>query len=280
MDKKIVFISLIVILLILLGLALFAYFKSEQLFYYPDQIEYGRSPQHYQQRYEDIWIATEDGERLHGWFIPSTLYEDPKDALGTILHYHGNAANITGQYPNVAWLATQGFNVITFDYRGYGKSTGHPSFDGVLKDGIAALQFTQSFSKIDPDKLFVIGQSLGGNVAIASVGSTKNIAIKAMIIDSTFYSYPLIANDKFTGAKYLIRDAYSAYRFLPNLQSIPIFYIHGTADQVIPYYHSEKLYDETVGTKEISILPNIHHIEALHLPKIQAEVISFFNRYL
>lgn len=280
MIKKVLIIFVILILLLLIGFALFAYYKAEQLFYYPDQVDYERSPQYFKQPFEDIWITTKDSEKLHGWFIPSTQHEDPKEALGTILHYHGNAANLTAQYSGVAWLPHQGFNVIAFDYRGYGKSSGKPSFDGVFQDGVSALVFAQSFPKIDPNKLIVIGQSLGGNVAIASVGSYENAKIKAMIIDSTFYSYPQIAGDKLAGAKFLIRDQYSAYRYLTQLQHIPIFYVHGTSDQVIPYYHSEKLYEETLGMKEKLILPNVRHIEAFYLPHIQSKITSFLTENL
>ena len=86
-------------------------------------------------KYEAIKFASEDGTGLTGMFFPSAGIP-----LGTVVHFHGNAQNMTAHYPYSAWLAKEGFNVFIFDYRGYGASGGIATLDGVVMDGKAALE--------------------------------------------------------------------------------------------------------------------------------------------
>lgn len=277
MSKKSLFLLSLCILLVVL--AVVASRLAQDLFYYPDQIDYGRSPAHYGQTFTELTITTADGEQLHGWFVPSQLHDNPKDALGTILHYHGNAANITAHYLAVAWLPGEGYNLITFDYRGYGKSTGEPSFKGVYQDGISALAFAENYPEIDPNKLFVFGQSLGGNVAIASVGSSATQNVRGMIIDSTFYGYSEIANDKLSGMQWLVSDEFSAYQYLDKLH-MPIFYFHGDADQLIPHRHSAALFAKTNAPKANMVLADTRHIEGIFNPQVQNNFLVFLQQAL
>src|SRR5438128_400135 len=80
------------------------------------------------------WRA-EDGLELYGWFLPAK-----GSPLGTILHLHGNAENISTHFAGVAWMPARGFNVFVFDYRGYGASEGQPDLEGAQKDIDAAMR--------------------------------------------------------------------------------------------------------------------------------------------
>ncbi len=266
-----------VLLLALLSISGLAYALGEKYFYYPDQVDYGHSPAFYQQQFVDLTIPTPDGEKLHAWFVPSQLHANPKEALGTIVHYHGNAANLTMQYAAVAWLPAAGYNVLAFDYRGYGQSTGKPSFKGVYQDGVSVFQFAESYPDIDANKLIVFGQSLGGNVAIASVGSSQRQKVQAMVIDSTFYGYSAIANDKLKGAKWLVSDKYSAYQYLPKL-TMPIFLMHGDADNVIPPKHMALLSAIVTAPKVDLLLFNTGHIEGIMYPTVQRKFLQFVQQ--
>jgi fermentation-respiration switch protein FrsA (DUF1100 family) len=83
--------------------------------------------------YRDIRFTAADGVSLHGWFLPATA---PRQ--GSVLFLHGNAQNISTHIASVAWLPGAGFDVFLFDYRGYGRSAGEPSLDGVHLDFSAA----------------------------------------------------------------------------------------------------------------------------------------------
>ena len=114
--------------------------------------------------YRDVTIETSDGVHLQGWFLPS---RGPQ--RGTVLFFHGNAQNIGAHLPNVAWLPDQGFSVLLFDYRGFGRSQGKPTLEGVGLDGEAALRQVFGLAGVDPDRVVVFGQSLGAAIAISAL---------------------------------------------------------------------------------------------------------------
>jgi fermentation-respiration switch protein FrsA (DUF1100 family) len=99
----------------LVGVALMLNGCANGLFYYPDSRVYS-TPAGAGQPFQDVWFTSRDGTKLHGWFIPATS-QGP--ALGTVVHFHGNAQNMTAHYAFVSWLPAEGFNVFVFDYRGY-----------------------------------------------------------------------------------------------------------------------------------------------------------------
>ena len=103
------------------------------LFFYP-QRKLINNPYLQDVDYRDIFFKTPDGLMLHGWFLKSS-----EESKGTILFLHGNAENISTHVNNVLWLVENGFDVLIFDYRGYGKSEGDPTLEGVHVDAEAAL---------------------------------------------------------------------------------------------------------------------------------------------
>lgn len=135
------------------------------LFYFPDQKDYGDTPKQYGQVYSEHYWQTEDGVKLHGWFIPAqrqgALDQKP---LGTILFAHGNAGNITSHYWLVSWLPAAGVNLFIFDYRGFGQSEGIPTFKGTDLDTISAITYLKNKMGIESNKIMLLGQSLGGIV--------------------------------------------------------------------------------------------------------------------
>lgn len=231
-------------------------------FYYPDRRLYS-TPADAGLAFERVTFASQDGTQLAGWFIPATGYRDPKNTKGTVIQFHGNAQNMSAHWQFVSWLPQRGYNVFVFDYRGYGASQGSPEPKGVFEDSSAALSYLRSRPDIDPERLLVLGQSLGGTNAIAVVGAGNRAGVKGMAIESTFYSYSSIANDKFSGAGALVDDSYSADRYIGALAPIPLLLLHGTADPVIPYQHSLRLLDQAQAPKTMITVAGGGHIEAL-----------------
>lgn len=135
-------ISFVNLAALLTSLFLFSGCASRML-YYPTPNEYG-NPSVAGLRYEKVTFASKDGTPLSGWFIPAI-----GKAKGTVIHFHGNAQNMTAHFSFVAWLPREGFNVFVFDYRGYGTSPGTPSRQGVYEDSCAALQYLRSRPDID-----------------------------------------------------------------------------------------------------------------------------------
>ena len=114
-----------------------------------------------------------------------------------MLFLHGNAENISTHFFNVAWMPAEGFNVLALDYRGYGASAGSPSLPGVQLDIDAALSALLARPDVDPRRIVLFGQSLGGALAIhyAARGAHRG-ALRAVISDSAFADYRLIVSEK------------------------------------------------------------------------------------
>jgi pimeloyl-ACP methyl ester carboxylesterase len=130
------------------------------LLYFPSRaiIE---TPEHARLDYRDLRMATDDGERLHGWWIDAQ-----KDSLGHLLLCHGNAGNVGDRVLHAALLTATGFDVLLFDYRGYGRSSGRPTEHGTYRDARAALTCLIAQPAVDPARVFYLGESLGGAVAL------------------------------------------------------------------------------------------------------------------
>lgn len=269
--------------LALCALPLFLAGCVQSMFYYPDRVRY-ETPDALGLRYEPVQFQSADGTRLSGWFLPAAGRQNPKDAKGTVVHFHGNAQNMSSHWRFVAWLPEQDFNVFVFDYRGYGESEGKPEPRGVFEDSNAALNHMRSRSDVDAERLLVFGQSLGGTNAIAVVGAGNRAGVKAMAIESTFYSYSAIANDKLLGAGLLVGDRYAASKHVAAIAPIPLLLLHGTADGVIPHAHSQRLLADARDPKRLIEVPGAGHLEPMSAPRFgptcQQALTDFFTAAL
>lgn len=182
---------------------------------------------------ESVEFTAKDGTRLHGWFIPSAI-GPAENAIATVIHAHGNAGNMSAHWPLVSWLPERNFNVFMFDYRGFGKSKGRPSQAGLLDDTQSAINVVRHRSDVNPQRLVLFGQSIGGANMVSALGNGDREGIRAVILDSTFASYSSIANQMIPGSGFFMDDSYNAERFIAEVSPIPVLIIHGKADRVIP----------------------------------------------
>jgi fermentation-respiration switch protein FrsA (DUF1100 family) len=254
----------------------------QSAFYQPDRVLYD-TPRRLGLKFEQVVFPSKDGTRLAGWFIPARGYADPRRAKGTVIHFHGNAQNMSAHWQFVDWLPERGYNLFVFDYRGYGASEGSPEPKGVFEDSNAALNYLRARPDVDAARLLVFGQSLGGNNAIAVVGSGNRDGVKAVAIEATFFSYSAIASDKLIGAGVLADDTYSAERFVAALSPLPLLLLHGTADPVIPYAHAERLFAKAAEPKRLIRIEGARHTEAFAVrygERYRQQVVDFFDAAL
>src|SRR5215210_1013193 len=133
----------------------------DRLLYFPTRTV-GQTPAAAGLPFLDVTFETDDGERLHGWWVPARA-----PSSGHVLLCHGNAGNIGDRVRHVELLRAAGLDVLAFDYRGYGRSTGRPSEDGLRRDARAALDALLGQEDADPKRVLYLGESLGGAVALA-----------------------------------------------------------------------------------------------------------------
>jgi len=205
-----------------LGLLLIATFL-------PDRAIFRPQPSSYRDTADVIKIRTADGETISARF-----YEN-QNAAYTILFSHGNAEDIGTNDPFAGGLRDLGFNVLAYDYRGYGTSEGSPSEENAYADIDAAFDYLVVNKGISADRMILHGRSLGGAVA-ADLATRKKVA--GLILESTFTTafrvvtrYPIIPFDRFKSI-----DKIGAVR-------CPVLVIHGSDDWTIPVYHGERLFE-------------------------------------
>jgi fermentation-respiration switch protein FrsA (DUF1100 family) len=254
----------------------------DSFFYYPNSTRYG-SPEELRLRYEPVHFAIE-GRKLHGWFFPAQ-----GDARGTVLHLHGNAGNISGHFQHVAWLPAAGWNVLAFDYRGYGKSEGRVSRAGTIRDAHAALDHLLSRRDVDSSRIVAFGQSLGGAVGIVLTAERREI--RGIAVDGAFDSYrrivawhvrrnPLLLACAWWYPRLMVGTGYDPVDYVSRIAPRPIFIMHGTADGVVDPQMARTLYDAAGEPKELWLVEGADHYGAMqeHAEVAQERLLRFFSR--
>lgn len=260
---------------------------ADRVFYYPDSRDRG-SPADDGLAYEDVFFTTGDGLRLHGWFMPAV---GRAPALGTVLHIHGNAANITGHYAFVRWLPQAGCNVLTFDYRGFGRSEGKVTRDGAVRDAAAALDYLRDRNDVDAQRIVVFGQSIGGVVAVVLTAERKT-DIRAVVVDSAFTSHRDIARFHVLRNPLLavlawwfpftVPKGYDAIDCVGRIAPVPTLFMHGTEDRITPAKMSKELYAAAKDPKDLWLIDGLDHTEVWEeQPETaKARLLDFFSAAL
>ncbi|MEJ2508459.1 MAG: alpha/beta hydrolase [Gammaproteobacteria bacterium] len=259
------------------------------LFFYPER-QLLRTPARLGLAYQDVYIETAGQPTLHGWWLPARVKPGGKP-IGTILFLHGNAENISTHIHSVAWLPAQGFNVLLFDYRGYGTSQGKASIAGVNEDAERAIGYALSRPDVDPNRFVVFGQSLGASVAIYAVAHSRHRAhIEALVAESAFYDYKGIAKEKLA-ASWLtwllqwpvaatIDDTYSPIKAIPKVSPIPVLLIHGDRDPIVPVDNAERLFRAARQPKRLWIVHGGGHIQAFAFKEYRKRFVEYLTQIL
>jgi len=243
-----------------------------------------RTPTDIGLRYEDVRIQAVDGSKLSAWFLPA----QQQKANATLLFLHGNAENISTHIAAVHWLPARGFNVLLLDYRGYGASEGQPTVAGAQQDIDSAMRYLLARGDVDHSRIIVLAQSLGGALGLHYVAhSAYREHIRGVIIDSAFIGYRDIAREKLQKSwltwlfavplSLTVTDEFRPIDAAPKIAPIPLLLIHGDRDVVVPVHHSEWLYDAAQQPKEVWIVPNVGHIQALGQADVRERLIAWLQ---
>lgn len=267
-------------LVAMVGYAFFAaaiFFVQPRLIYYPD---FGRSitgtPDDLGLAYEAVEITTEDGEVLHGWFVPAPATATP---AATVLFLHGNAGSISHRLDYLPMFYRLGYNTYIFDYRGYGESSGTPSEPGTYLDAQAAWQYLVEERALPHDSIVLFGESLGGAIA-AWLAAHEKPAL--LVLASAFTSVPDMAEKMypFLPVRLLSRFEYNTIGYLGNV-TCPVFVAHSPQDEIVPFAHGQALYEAAPDPKQFLELAGGHNNGFIYTRDDWGKALSeFIDQYV
>ncbi len=183
---------------------------------------------------ERVWIETPEGDRVEAWYVPAPGVSAERPGPAVVLT-HGNGEFIDYMGDRIRPYLAMGVSVIAPEYRGYGRSGGEPTKDGIAEDMARFRAWLVARPEVDADRIAYHGFSLGGGVAGALAAEHPP---RALILQSTFTriaDMTLIPVPTF-----LIADPYDTAAVVRRAD-YPILVVHGTEDRVVPYRHGVRL---------------------------------------
>ncbi|MEM6284846.1 MAG: alpha/beta hydrolase [Chloroflexota bacterium] len=275
-----------VVLVIILGL----WFTV--LFIKPKRTLPEETPAAYDIAYESVLLTTSDGEELAAWYIP------PADDDGRVVIYvHGRSGNRGQLLPAAAGLYEAGYGALLFDMRTHGESTGGELTYGIneVLDVRAAVDFLREQPDVDPERITIMGHSLGASISVMAAAQIADIA--AVVTLSPYSSITEVIGDRAWQNRYipprptrdlivlfvgtLTRRDYSQscpQCVINEIAPRPVLLVHGTADVEVPFWSAERNMAVAGDHVTLRVLEGMDHAtDAWAAEDGLAEVVRFLN---
>ena len=229
------------------------------------------------ERLEEVAFTSGDGTQLYG----AWAWQAGQARHSTVLYFHGNAANMDHYWPQVEAIYEAGYNVFTFDYRGFGRSEGDSTHDGLLLDGVAAVDATlQQTPWLDgADELAFVGLSLGGFVGLhtaverapgALVTQDMFASAEDLVELNTGMDYP---------AGWLVEEGFDNVGAAGQLEGVPYLLMHGSDDTYIKPDNAHRVYEAAQDPKRLWLVPGAGHADTheVALEDYQRELVDWLG---
>jgi uncharacterized protein len=238
---------LVVVLCLLGGLLLL--FET-RFIYFPSR-GYDATPSGLGLAHEDVWLTTEDGVRIHGWYLPV-----PRARWVTLVS-HGNAGNISHRLDRALLLQQRlRSSVFLYDYRGYGASEGSPDEAGTYRDARAAYRYLVEEKRVKTGELVLFGESLGSAVSL-ELALTHPAA--ALVLEAPFTSVRDMARTTILAPLApFVRTRYDSLARIPRLR-MPLLVVQGDRDEIVPPAQGRRLFDAAPEPKRYFAIPGAGH---------------------
>jgi fermentation-respiration switch protein FrsA (DUF1100 family) len=236
------------------------------LLYHPEKdphpLEYYNLP-----NTEEIFITTADNIKIQVW------YHKPLNGKEMVIFLHGNAGNIPKRIDKLKVLTEMGYGFIIPAWRGFGKSEGSPSKEGLYNDARAAIEFAQ-VKGYKTEDMIIVGESLGSGIATYMAIENK---FKGVFLITPYTSIKDRGQEIYfyIPVGLLIKDNFDNAANISKLSS-PVFIIHGDKDNVIPHSHSLKLIEIANQPKKLILYPGVGHAN-YEVKTVFTEMKNFFN---
>jgi pimeloyl-ACP methyl ester carboxylesterase len=214
---------------------------------------------------------------VSGWGIPSA-----QPGAKVVLYLHGNDGNVATSMAEIEPLRELGYSVFVIDYRGYGRSDARfPSESSVYEDAEAAWDYLVRERRISPGRLYIYGHSLGGAIAIEL--AMRHPEAAGLIVESSFTSIYDMARlqRKYSllPIKPFLNQRFDSIQKVSRLR-VPVLYVHGTDDEVVPISMGRRLFSASSGVKSFAVIEGGRHGDnaAVGGPAYRAAIRSFVDR--
>lgn len=214
---------------------------------------------------EEVQMMASDGTIVYGIFA-----RRPDPTMGTsptVLYSHGQSNHIDSYWARASHIWSLGANVLIYDYRGYGRTEGETTEEGIYTDARAALMYLRSLgSRIDQNRIFLYGYSLGGGPSTELAATNR---LRGTILESTFTSIDGIAAD----SSYVLPGSFVLSTHFDNRSRIRlaarnsmrgVLFFHGSDDDYVHVGHSAELDAEiamepAAGAHQLIIIEGADH---------------------
>jgi pimeloyl-ACP methyl ester carboxylesterase len=246
---KVVLYLIIIVPAVLIGLGIAVYIFQEHLIFHPEKLS-EKYQFNFEGDFDELTYKTEDGESIN------VLLFKAKNAKGIIYYHHGNAGSLDSWGLRAADFTKNGYDVLMYDYRGFGKSTGNIKNEKMIYSDAVMIYKKLTYDYKERD-IIVYGTSLGTGIA-AKLAHDNNP--KKLILETPYYNfydvskfhYPYLPNS------ILLHYQFKTDKLLPSIK-IPIYLVHGTEDETVPYNSSERLLKLSKNIQLLTIKDGSHN---------------------
>jgi len=212
-------------------------------------------------------IATEDGERLVGWFVPAA------EGAALALYFHGSGGSLVDRVDQIERLRSFGLAVLAIDYRGFGGSTGSPTEEGLARDAEAALAEARRLGW-EASRIVVVGQSLGTGVATALAARHR---FAGLLLDAAFASLTDVAAERHPAlpVRLVLPDRFRSDRRIAAVGA-PVLLLHAEDDEIVPAHHGARLFALAAEPKQRIAVTGTRH-RVLDDPRVTEALAAWFR---
>jgi uncharacterized protein len=222
-------------------------------------------------RTRPVVLRASDGTKLSGWLMtPSVMGPHP----GVV--YFG------GRSEEVSWIARDagrlfpGMAVLAVNYRGYGQSQGDPAEQHLVEDGRMLFDWLSERGHVDPQRVAVVGRSLGSGVAV-QVAMER--AVHSVVLITPYDSILAIAKRRFRRAlpiEYVLRHRFESVKYAARLRA-PTYVLRAALDDIVPHSHTDLLVAKLRRLHLDEIVPDSDHLNIPYLEVTQVLIANFLN---
>lgn len=238
---------------------------------------------------ESFRLSLPDGIQVAGLFLPARAARTSTtsaERLPTILYFYGNGSALAVSADELELLRNCGANVLSIDYPGYAPNTGKPSEANCYAAAQALWDYALKRPEVDPDKIIIVGWSLGGAVAIDLAHKHPSApsapSPRGLCTISAFTSMDDMARQimPLLPTRLLLRHRFSSITKIPDIHC-PIIIAHGEDDPMIPCSMSLRLRDAATGSSSVKqfLIPRAEHndVFAIGARQISAALTDLTN---